>query len=291
MKKLILLILLLLIPTLVFADGVGVISYKADCSAEIEKGKICVDTDDNLVYRGNGSTVDILNQLGTLTNTKWCTTNGTIISCTEEAPAAAMTVGGAVASGTANSVPFINAGINLAQDNANFSFDDDTNILTVGGVATVGSDPKVTLNNVDGPASPAAGDLWVDTSGSLGQVGFYDAAVGVLDPRRDFNFSIGSIATSATDRFIMKPSMGMTILSINCIVDTTTATMDIQECDSAGADCATILTAPVACDTDNQAASVADASIAAGNWVYLDLVSVTSATKLSFTISYTVTAE
>jgi len=62
MKRLFLLILLLLTPTLVFADGVGVISYKADCSGEIEKGKVCCNSITGVCYFGTGAAVKTIIQ-------------------------------------------------------------------------------------------------------------------------------------------------------------------------------------------------------------------------------------
>ena len=62
MKRLFLLILLFLTPTLVFADGVGVISYKTDCSAEIEKGKVCCNSSTGVCYFGTGSAVKTIIQ-------------------------------------------------------------------------------------------------------------------------------------------------------------------------------------------------------------------------------------
>lgn len=52
MKKL--LLLLILLPVIAWADGPGVIHYKADCSGDIAKGRICCDSSTGICYFGTG---------------------------------------------------------------------------------------------------------------------------------------------------------------------------------------------------------------------------------------------
>ncbi len=66
-------------------------------------------------------------------------------------------IGGEVGSGTANSVLFVDASGNLAQDNANFAFNDTTNALTVGGALTAASINGNTITTGTGTLTLGAG--------------------------------------------------------------------------------------------------------------------------------------
>lgn len=69
----------------------------------------------------------------------------------------------------------------------------------------------------------------------------------------------------------------------------TSAVIDIHECDSAGANCATV-DATITCDTDGAAddGTFSNGAIDAGDWLKLDIGTVTGTVKyVSGTITYT----
>ena len=67
----------------------------------------------------------------------------------------------------------------------------------------------------------------------------------------------------------------ITIDEIKCITDELdegeTVTLDINECDSSGRNCVSILSAPVACDNNGTTATISDGGIDANDWIELDI--------------------
>jgi len=105
--------------------------------------------------------------------------------------------------------------------------------------------------------------------------------------------SISFVLESPTDddAFILfKAPHAITITDIDCIVGAaTSAVIDIQECDSAGANCATV-DATITCDADGAAddGTLSNGGIDAGDWLKLDIGTVTGTVKyVSGTVTFT----
>jgi hypothetical protein len=104
-------------------------------------------------------------------------------------------------------------------------------------------------------------------------------------------FSVVVPSVAATDDMILfKAPAALTLTGLDCIVSAaTSATINIQECDSTGASCADTATADLACDTDGATTtSFTDAAIASGAWVKLDVASISGTPgTLTVTVKYT----
>ena len=125
---------------------------------------------------------------------------------------------------------------------------------TLAGLAISGTtSPTITVTSapaITSGASPtvdAAGEIAVDTT--TDQLQYYGGAKRALPYIQFLSFVIPAPA-EADDINIMKAPYGMTILGINCIVKgNTSATGQLQECDSAAANCAD-LDSDITCDAD-----------------------------------------
>jgi len=96
--------------------------------------------------------------------------------------------------------------------------------------------------------------------------------------------------TDADDFFWFRAPAGMTLASFNCIAEGTSPsiTVDLQECDSAGANCASVLTAAVTADGGNDAGIISDTAVAAGAWMRALLGAPSgTVTAVSFTLAGT----
>lgn len=105
--------------------------------------------------------------------------------------------------------------------------------------------------------------------------------------------SIGFVLETPADAdafLIWKAPHAITITDIDCIVGAaTSAVIDIQECDSAGANCATV-DATITCDADGAAddGTLSNGGIDAGDWLKLDIGTVTGTVKyVSGTVTFT----
>lgn len=70
--------------------------------------------------------------------------------------------------------------------------------------------------------------------------------------------------TDADDLIIFRAARATTLTSVLCIAEGTTQSisLDIQECDSDGASCATVLSSAVTCDGGSDAATISDTALA-----------------------------
>lgn len=98
-------------------DGTGVLSWVAEADPQVgtlTTSKWCT-TDGSAVNCATDAPVlsEVDPQVGTLTNTKWCTTDGSTITCSTDYPLA---IGKAVTSGTDGNVLTVDASGNLAQN-------------------------------------------------------------------------------------------------------------------------------------------------------------------------------
>lgn len=97
----------------------------------------------------------------------------------------------------------------------------------------------------------------------------------------------------AGNNFLLTKSVtARTISAIHCLVDPAdsaeTVTIDINECNSNGDSCVSILTSPVVCANTNTTASISDSAIAANAYMDLDIDAVVgSVDQVIVTIIYT----
>lgn len=164
---------------------------------------------------------------------------------------------------------------------------------TLAGLAISGTDsPTITVESIPANATiNAAGEVTVDTT--TDQLKYYGGAVRVLPYIQYLSFVIPAPA-EADDINIMKAPYGMTIIGIDCIVQgTTSVTGQIQECDSAGANCAD-LDSDITCDADGAAddGTLTDSAIASGGWLRWKTTSLSGTpTFLTVTVRYSVVAD
>ncbi len=148
-----------------------------------------------------------------------------------------------------------------------------------------------TINNGAAPTVNAAGEVAIDTT--TDQFKYYGGAARVLPYIQYLSFVIPAPADT-DDINIMKAPYGMTIIGIDCIVQgTTSATGQIQECDSAGANCAD-LDSDIVCDADGAAddGTLTDSAIASGAWLRWKTTSLSGTpTFLTVTVRYSVVAD
>jgi hypothetical protein len=165
-------------------------------------------------------------------------------------------------------------------------------LLEVAGTWTA----KQTFNDIAIPngATPtvdAAGEMAIDTTSD--QLAYYGSAKRVLPYIQYASFVVPAPADT-DDINILKAPYGMTILGISCIVQgSTSATGQIQECDSTGGSCAD-LDSDITCDSDGAAddGSFTDSAIASGGWLRWKTTSVSGTpTFLTVTVRYSVVSD
>jgi hypothetical protein len=140
-------------------------------------------------------------------------------------------------------------------------------------------------------ATDAAGKVSIDTT--TDQLRVYGSAQKVIPSIQFISFVIPAPANT-DDINIMKAPYGMTITKIDCIVQgTTSATGQLQECDSVGANCAD-LDSDITCDADGAAddGTLTDNTIASGAWLRWKTTSLSGTpTFLTVTVKYNVVAD
>lgn len=181
-------------PTIINSGAAGILTdNNCDQAKYYPIGTLCQDTDDKKLYKGIGSGVeeiaaasltaastaevaagteegkyvnpkelktvtDAKATKGTLTNGKWCTTNGTTISCTEDAPTA--TPSGKVCKTITNPSD---------ADNLLFDIAATRTITKVSGICIGGTSAVVILQDAGADGSGTTGihdALTVDTDGA-----------------------------------------------------------------------------------------------------------------------------
>jgi hypothetical protein len=151
----------------------------------------------------------------------------------------------------------------------------DNCIVGRDGSSNIGCFTNITVGSITSGADPtinAAGKIGIDTTAN--QLKYYGTAAKVLDPRIPLDLSFKSPASG--DKIKFRVPWGFTISSIGCVTDAaTSAVLDIQECDSNAANCATVLSTTITCGTTRGTGTVSDSSIASGNYIYAVLGTVT----------------
>jgi len=174
----------------------------------------------------------------------------------------------------------------------------NTNALVVGtsGSLTTSGTGTITATHIGsstGPTIDSAGDIAIDTTAD--QLKYYGSAAKTLDPRLTENATFKD-PTSGDKAKFRKP-YGMTVSSVGCVSDAATSVvLDVQECNSSGASCTTILSGTLTCGTTYEytdgTPSITDSSIAAANYVFFSLGTVTGTPGYLYVdFNYTVTGE
>lgn len=164
---------------------------------------------------------------------------------------------------------------------------------TLAGLAISGTtSPTITVEAMPANATVnAAGEMTVDTT--TDQIRWYGTAQQQLSPKLTLSVVVPSVADT-DDMLIMKAPYGMTITALDCIVSAaTSATINIQECDSAGANCVDTATSDLACDTDGaNTTTLNNATVDSGDWLKLDVASISGTPgTLTVTVTYTIVAD
>lgn len=141
------------------------------------------------------------------------------------------------------------------------------------------------------PTVDAAGETAVDTTSD--QFVFYGTSKRVLPHKFQENFAVKT-PVDADDFFLFKAQQAITITDIHVItIAGTSIAVDIQECDSAGANCATV-DAAITADTDGAEddGTLSNGTIDAGDWVKIVLAAPSGTVNyLTGSIYYTITAD
>ncbi len=141
---------------------------------------------------------------------------------------------------------------------------------TYSGVHDFGGATSIEIVNGSSPTVDAAGEIAIDTTSD--QLIYYGGAKRVVTYKKQKDFVIKTPA-DADDFILFKAQTAITITDIHCIAQGgTSISMDVQECDSAGANCATV-DAAITCDTDGAEddGTLSNGTIDAGDWVKIVL--------------------
>ena len=145
------------------------------------------------------------------------------------------------------------------------------------------------------PVVDSAGEIAIDTTATPDQLRYYGGGEVVIDARRTENATFKTPVSGDKAKF-RKP-FGMTVTSVGCVTDAaTSAVLDVQECNANGATCTTILSGTITCGTTYEytdgTPSVSDTAIAAGNYVFFSVGTVTGTVGYLYVdFNYTVTKE
>lgn len=150
---------------------------------------------------------------------------------------------------------------------------------------------SLTLPQGASPTVDAAGEVAVDTTSD--QLIFYGSAKHVVTGKYQENFVVKSPADS-DDFLLFKARQAITVTDIHVIAQGgTSISVDIQECDSAGANCSTV-DAAITADTDGAEddGTLSNPSIDAGDWVKVVLGAPSGTVNfVSGSIYYNITAD
>ena len=159
------------------------------------------------------------------------------------------------------------------------------------GALDFGGSTSLEIPNGAAPTVDTTGEVAVDTTSD--QLIYYGAAKRVLPYRLQENFAIKS-PVDADDVLMFKAQQAITITDIHVLAQGGgTISVDIQECDSAGANCATV-DAAISADSDGAEddGTLSNGAIDAGDWVKLVLAAPSGTVNfLTGSIYYTITAD
>ena len=159
------------------------------------------------------------------------------------------------------------------------------------GAVDFGGATSLEVPNGAAPTVDVAGEIAVDTTSD--QLIYYGTGKRVLPYRFQENFAIKS-PVDADDVLMFKAQRAITVTDIHVLAQGGgTISVDIQECDSAGANCATV-DAAISADSDGAEddGAISNGAIDAGDWVKLVLAAPSGTVNfLSGSIYYTITAD
>ena len=159
------------------------------------------------------------------------------------------------------------------------------------GAVDFGGATSMEVPNGAAPTVDVAGEIAVDTTSD--QLIYYGTGKRVLPYRFQENFAIKS-PVDADDVLMFKAQRAITVTDIHVLAQGGgTISVDIQECDSAGANCATV-DAAISADSDGAEddGALSNGAIDAGDWVKLVLAAPSGTVNfLSGSIYYTITAD
>jgi hypothetical protein len=173
-------------------------------------------------------------------------------------------------------------GANLTTTTEGAEVSDVTVYYMDGGVKTAaivvgGSENQISFQK---PTAFQAGDI-VGTEIGNDQIGsqhYEDASVGLSHLSFGLTYDIVVEAPTDDDSFLFaKAPNALSISDIHCIVTGgTSVVIDVQECDGAGANCASV-DATITCDADGAEddGTLSNSAIDAGDWLKLDIGTVT----------------
>jgi len=144
-----------------------------------------------------------------------------------------------------------------------------------------------------GPTIDEAGEIGVDTTDD--QFAYFGTAKRILASLQ--TISIALEQPEDADSFIFRRfTDAVTITGVECIVDpagtSESSVIDVQECDSNGDNCATILNSAITCQNTTTSGTLSDGGIDAGDWALLDIGAETGdASWVTVNIGYTFDAQ
>lgn len=160
---------------------------------------------------------------------------------------------------------------------------------TPGGYNYTGNNPFFNVARTTDESTPATGDAWYNTSGPYWA--YYNGAINKrIVTEQTYAITTAPVASSNT--LLWQVPYNTRIETIRCIVDpggSSSAVINIQGCNANGASCASVDTSSITCGNTNSTddGSLASPSITAGNWVNLNIGTVTgSPAKLTVTVKY-----
>jgi len=160
---------------------------------------------------------------------------------------------------------------------------------TPGGYNYTGANLFLNLTRTTDKVSPATGDMWYNST--YPAFVYYNGAILKRIPTEPI-FSTTVTPAGSTNTLLWKAPYNSRIETINCIVDpggSSSAVINIQNCNSNGSSCVSVDTTSITCTNVNSSddGSLTSPTIAAGNWVNLNEGAVTgSPAKLTVTVKY-----
>lgn len=162
---------------------------------------------------------------------------------------------------------------------------------TLEGISGISGLTALAIPQGASPTVDAAGEIALDTTSD--QLVFYGASKHVLTGKYQENFVVKSPA-DADDFLLFKARQAITITDIHVIAQGgTSISVDIQECDSAGANCSSV-DAAITADTDGAEddGTLSNPTIDAGDWVKVVLGAPSGTVNfVSGSIYYNLTAD
>lgn len=162
-------------------------------------------------------------------------------------------------------------------------------IQTGGGFQYTGSNIFLNVTRATDKTSPAVGDVWYNSA--------YPAFVywnGSIQKRipTELIFSTTLTPTASSNRLLWKAPYNSRIETINCITDpggANNVVITLQNCNANGASCTNIDSTSITCGGTNAAddGSLSSPTITAGNWINLNMGTVTgSPSNTTVTVKY-----